>query len=161
MNKSLVQSDRLKDTIPCFTLFLYFSMTVSCCSLPKDAKGVSTWVLRSAFGLALVFIGVKHLMTVDSFAGFVAQDLGILSPLGELWAYIYAILLVVGGVLFVLDIHREKAAWAAGIALGSIVVGMLLKPLLGGVELGSVMPAVHNTWIWLLVYGYVVCCNNK
>ena len=134
---------------------------MSCCSLPKDAKGVSAWVLRSAFGLALVFIGVKHLMTVDSFAGFVAQDLGVLSPLGELWAYIYSILLVVGGVLFVLDIHRDKAAWAAGVALGSIVVGMLLKPLLGGVELGSVMPAVHNTWIWLLVYGYVVCCNNS
>ena len=131
-----------------------------CCTLPKDSKGIASFVVRYAFGFALLLIGLKHLMTVDSFAGFVAADLGSLAPLGELWAYVYSIFLIGAGVLFIADMHRDVAAWMSGIALGSIVVGMLLKPLLGGVELGSVMPAVHNTWIWLLVYLMVVkCCD--
>ena len=132
---------------------------MSCCSLPSHPKGVAGFVLRFSFGLSLLFVGLKHLMTIDGFSVFVAQDLGALAPLGQIWAYVYCVLLIAGGVLFVLGMYKDAAAWAAGLALGSIPVGMLLKPILGGVDLSAVMPAVHNTWIWVLVYFFVVKCS--
>jgi hypothetical protein len=132
---------------------------MSCCCLPKTTEGVGKFILRVTFGLALFLIGLKHLLTVGDFTSFVSADLGVLSPLGTLWAYIYSLLLVVGGALLVVDKYYQYAVWASGIALGSIVVGMLLKPLLGGADLGGVMPMVHNTWIWILVYFVVIKCS--
>jgi hypothetical protein len=137
------------------------SFYMSCCTLPKDSQGIAKFVFVKTFGFALLFIGLKHLMTVDGFAEFVAADLGPLAPLGSLWAYVYSVLLIVGGALYVLDKYAEYAAWCAGIALGSVVVGMLLKPLLGGAELGAVMPSVHNTWIWMLAYLMTLGCGKK
>ncbi|PIP65619.1 hypothetical protein COU77_02355 [Candidatus Peregrinibacteria bacterium CG10_big_fil_rev_8_21_14_0_10_49_16] len=122
------------------------------CKLPSDPKCVAAWVLRITFGLSALFIGLSHYMTIGSFSAFTASGLGPLSPLGTLWAYIYPGLLVIGGALFVLRMYVNVAVWAIGVAFGSVIVGMLLKPLLGGIPLSEVMPATINMYIYFFVF---------
>lgn len=119
---------------------------------------------RLSFGLGLLFVGLSHYMGLEEFVGFVSSGLGPLTPLGALWGYILPGLMVVGGGLFALGIYPEVAVWTAGLALGSIPPGLLLKPLLGDVALSDVMPGVINAFIWMFVYGVVVkcmCCSME
>lgn len=119
--------------------------------------------LRVGFGLSLMLVGIAHYMTMDAFAGMVTTGLGPIEMLGSLWAYILPALQIVGGALFVIGMYRIVATWAAGIALVSIAVGMLAKPVLSGVPLPDVMPSANNTFIWLLVFYFVVksgCCGS-
>lgn len=114
--------------------------------------------MRVAFGGALALVGVAHYMTLSGFKSMVSDGLGPVAPLGTIWAYVLPALMIVGGVLIVFKKKPDVAAWAAGVSLASIAVGMLLKPVLGGVALSEVMPAVINAFIWLLVYAMVVKC---
>ena len=132
---------------------------MSCCN-PKDPKTAAALALRVSFGLSLLLVGVAHYMTLDMFSGMVADGLGPLTFLGQIWAYVLPALQIVGGALFAVGMYYEIASWTAGIALGSIPVGMLLKPVLSGVALPDMMPAAINAFIWLLVFGWVVkCCT--
>ena len=93
----------------------------------------------------------------------VAGDLGPLTPLGNLWAYVLPILQVVGGGLILANKRPDVAVWCAGIALASIAVGMPLKAVVGGADLGGVMQAANNALLWLIVYALVVkgmCCGT-
>lgn len=126
----------------------------------NDPKTAAKLSLRVSFGLSLLLVGVAHYMTLDMFGGMVAEGLGPLSFLGNIWAYVLPALQIVGGALFAVGMYYEIAAWTSGIALGSIPVGMLLKPVLTGVALPDMMPAAINAFIWLLVYVMVVkCCT--
>lgn len=122
-------------------------------------------VLTVSFGLSLLLVGVAHYMTIADFAVMVSGGLGALTMLGTLWAYILPALMIVGGALYVVGMYKHIAAWASGIALGSIPVGMLLKSVLGGVALGEVMPFAINAFVWLIVYVFVVkmtsCCGGS
>ncbi len=116
--------------------------------------------LRLSFGLSLLLVGVAHYMSLDMFSGMVSDGLGPLTVLGQVWAYVLPALQIVGGALFAVGMYYEIAAWTSGIALGSIPVGMLLKPVLGGVALPDMMPAAINAFIWILGYVLVVkCCT--
>ena len=105
-------------------------------------------------------------MTVGMFKGMVAEGLGPLSSLGTLWAFILPILQIVGGGLVAIGMYMEIGAWAAGIALGSIPVGMLAKPILSGgqVGLGDAMPAAMNALLWLFLLVFIAkwscCCKG-
>lgn len=94
-----------------------------------------------------------------------SDGLGPLEFIGTIWSYILPALMIVGGALFAIGMYYEVAAWAAGVALGSIPVGMLLKPVLSGVALPDMMPAAINAFVWLLVYCFVVkscsCCGSN
>lgn len=137
---------------------------MSCCSLgsPKCAAKLS---LRVSFGVALLLVGVSHYMTLDMFMAMASDGLGPLEFVGTIWSYILPALMIVGGALFAIGMYYEVAAWAAGVALGSIPVGMLLKPVLSGVALPDMMPAAINAFVWLLVYYFVVkscsCCGGN
>jgi hypothetical protein len=138
-------------------------MGSSCC-LPKDPKCVAGWLIRLSFGLSLLFVGLAHYMEIEAFAPMVGQGLGPLGNLGELWAYIFPGLMVVGGVLLVLGQYLEVAVWTSGLALAAIPAGLTLKALFGEVALPDLMPGVINAFIWLLVFGCVVkccCCDKK
>ena len=135
------------------------------CCHPKDPKCVAKLALRIAFGGALALVGVNHYMSVGMFAGMVSSSLGPLSGLGTLWAYVLPALQIAGGVLIVAGYRMDIAAWCAGIALASIIIGSLMRPILGDASLGDpmVMGAVNNTFIWLLVYLMVIkglCCGT-
>jgi hypothetical protein len=57
----------------------------------------------------------------------------------------------------------DIAAWCGGVALLSIIIGMMLKDILGTVTMGEVAPAVQNALLWLLVYFFAVkshCCSG-
>ncbi len=127
----------------------------------KNPKAAMKLIVRVSFGLSLLLVGISHYMTFDMFMGMTTDGLGALTVLGTLWSYVLPALMIVGGALFTIGMFTEVAAWTAGIALGSIPVGMLLKPVLGAVPLPDMMPAAINAFIWLLVYVFVVkfsCC---
>jgi uncharacterized membrane protein YphA (DoxX/SURF4 family) len=117
-------------------------------------------LLRLSFGLSLLLVGVAHYMGLQGFTLMVSDGLGPLTPLGMLAAYILPALMIVGGGLLVLGMYTDVAVWASGIALAVIPVGVLLKPVLSGVSLADIMPAVINTYIWLLVWAFVVKCTH-
>lgn len=117
-----------------------------------------------SFGGALLLVGVAHYQGFAGFKGMVSGGLGPLAPLGTLWAYIFPLLMIVGGGLILAGKKSNIAAWCAGIALASIPVGMLLKTVIGGMPLEQMMGAVHMAFLWLLVYVLVVkfcmCCDK-
>jgi len=134
---------------------------MTCC--PKTAKGAAAICVRVSFGLSLLFVGLSHFMTMGAFKGMVVEGLGPLEPLGLLWAFILPALMIVGGALLAIGMYTEVASWAAGVAIGSIPVGMLIKPILGGVPLPNVMPAAINAFVWIIVYVLVIkmsCCGS-
>ncbi len=126
----------------------------------KSPKCAMKLVLRVTFGLSLLLVGIAHYMTLSMFQSMVSDGLGPLAFLGTLWAYILPALMIVGGALFVIGMYYDIATWASGIALGSIPIGMLLKPVLSGVALPDVMGMANNALIWIIVYALVVkCCT--
>ncbi|MDD5751428.1 MAG: hypothetical protein PHS73_02815 [Candidatus Peribacteraceae bacterium] len=131
-------------------------------AFPTHPQCIAALVLRVSFGLSLLFVGLVHYMNLTAFRGMVSEDLGALSMFGTLWAYILPALMIVGGALFVIGMFPQVAAWAAGVALGSIPAGMLLKSVLSGVSLANTMPAAVNAFIWLFVFFCTVrfwgCC---
>lgn len=130
----------------------------------KTPKAAAAMCMRISFGVSLLLVGLTHFMTIDAFKGMAMDGLGALEPLGALWAYIMPALMIVGGALIAIGMYLEIGAWAAGIALGSIPVGMLLKPVLSGASLADMMPAAINAFVWLLVYMFVIkfssCCGS-
>ncbi|PIR48777.1 hypothetical protein COU80_03740 [Candidatus Peregrinibacteria bacterium CG10_big_fil_rev_8_21_14_0_10_55_24] len=135
------------------------------CRFPKSPMGIATVLLRLSFGLSLLFVGLVHYMTFQPFKGMAMEGLGALEPLGMVWAFVLPALMIIGGALLALGFYMEVGSWAAGIALASIPVGMLLKPVLSGVSLPSVMPSAIDAFIWLIVYYLVVkscvCCTDN
>lgn len=134
---------------------------------PKSPKKIVAMALRYSLGLSLLFIGIIHYMDLANFTGMVTVGLGALEPLGVVWAYVLPALQIVAGALLVLGMMKEVAAWAGGIALGSIPAGLLLKPILSGGEISpiEVMPLVADTFIWLFVLYFVIksmcCCGSN
>lgn len=135
------------------------SMTIA---FPTHPKCIAALLLRVSFGLSLLFVGLVHYMTFTAFSGMVSENLGVLSILGTIWAYILPGLMIVGGALFVIGLFPEIAAWTAGIALASIPAGMLLQSVLTAVPLA--MNEAVNAFIWLLVFFFVAkssaCCGS-
>ena len=134
------------------------SLFIMTSSLPSDPKSIAAFIVRITFGLSILFIGLSHSMEVASFSTFTASGLGALAPFGTIWGYLLPGLMIVGGGLFVLGMYENLAVWSAGVAFGSIIVGMLLKPLLGGVPLSEVMPATINAYIYLFAFLMATKC---
>ncbi|MDA1208823.1 MAG: hypothetical protein O2904_02205 [bacterium] len=131
---------------------------MSCCT--SSPKGIAALCLRVSFGLSLLFVGLAHYMTMAGFKAMAMEGLGPLEPIGALWALILPALMIVGGALLAVGMYTEIAAWAGGVALGSIPAGMLLKAVVGGVQLPSLMPAAINGFIWLIVFMLVIKCTS-
>jgi hypothetical protein len=127
-----------------------------------SSAAVSVLLVRTFFGLSLLFIGLAHYMTIRDFVTMVSEGLGPLEGLGTMWAYILPGLLVCGGVLYALGMYAATATWLTGIALGSIPAGLLLKPIMTGVPLTQAMPPAVNALVWVVVYLLVSkYCTNR
>lgn len=133
--------------------------------LPQCPLCIVGTVARLSLGASLVFVGLVHYMTFESFSGMVSEDLAALSFLGTLWAYILPALMIVGGALLALGMFTEIALWASSIALGSIPAGMLLKSVISGLPLSETMQPAINALIWLIALIVITkvsdaCCEN-
>ena len=134
-----------------------------CCS--THPKSVAACILRVSFGLSLLLVGFTHYMDFNNFLSFTVKGLGMFDALGFAWAFVLPLLMIFGGALITLGIFFEMGTFAAGIALGSIPVGLMLKSTLGGMTLSDTMPGAVYAWIWILVYYFVVksachgCCK--
>ena len=120
-------------------------------------------LIRIGFGFSILFVGLVHYMTLEGFVAMTSEDLGALEIVGTVWAYVLPALMIIGGALFVIGMYKHIAAWAAGLALISIPVGMLLKPVLSGIPLSGVMTMANNAFLWLIIYYIVVktsCCEE-
>ena len=130
----------------------------------SSPKRVAALAIRLSFGLTLLLVGIDHVLNQPGFAtGMVASNLGSLEPLGQIWGYVLPILQIVGGACIATGMYLNLGVWSAGLALGSIPVGMTLKALLSESTLPDVMPMVNNTYIWLLLFVLVVktsCCGS-
>lgn len=128
-------------------------------------------LLRVFFGLSLIFVGIAHYKTIGEFATFVGDGLGPLTPAGVAWGYILPGLMILGGAMFVIGKWPIVGVWAAGLALGSIPAGVLLKSVITDMTLGDTMPGAINAFTWLIVYMFAVkafcdchkkkCCDGK
>ena len=128
-------------------------------------KGVLALILRVSLGLSMVFHGATLYKDFAGFAGMTAGGLGPLAPVGTAWAYLMPALLILGGVLIALNYYFIYGVWLAGLALGSIPAGMLVKPLLSATSGGDMMGAANNAFIWLIMLTLVVklskcCCGS-
>lgn len=136
---------------------------MSCCKL-DDPKSVLGCGFQVSFGLSLALVGLAHYMSLDAFSGMVSEGMGPLSGLASLWAYILPALQIVGGVLLVAKQQKLIAVWCVTVALGSIAVGLLLKPVVGGADLGAVMPMAQNALLWLVFFAVgmkLSCCGGE
>ena len=123
-------------------------------SIPKNPKAIIGTVLRITFGFAILFIGVSHYQGIGEFVGMTTSELGPLSFFGAVWAHILPALMIIGGALFVLKKKPVISTWCITIALASIVVGMLLKPVISGNPgmLGSAMSMAQSAFMWLIFF---------
>ena len=130
---------------------------------PSTPKGVVALALRLSFGLTLLFVGIDHYIHSPEFVtNMVASGLGPLEAAGTLWGYILPALQIIGGACIATGYAMHTGVWAAGLALGSIPVGMVLKAVLSGTGdpgLSDVMPMINNTWLWLITFALVVKCS--
>lgn len=131
------------------------------CCCPTSPKCIAKCLFKIGFGGSLALVGVAHFKDMQGFSDMVAGGFtGVLANLAGLWAYILPLLMIVGGALLVVGYRLDIAAWAAGVALVSIALGMALKAILGTLPLGEVMPAVQNALLWSLLYLFVVKCGG-
>lgn len=142
--------------------FPTFSMCYSSCG----NKAVAQQLLRTGFGLSLVFTGIAHYRDITAFAESVSKDLGPewLMSIGWVWGYILPALFIIGGLAFTFNLFTRLGVWAAGIGLASIPAGVMLKSAITGVSLGDTMPLALNAFLWLLVFIIAAkstdCCDD-
>lgn len=131
--------------------------------LPQHPLCIAGTVARMSLGLSLLCVKLVHYMSFGSFVGMVSEDLGALTMLGVLWAYILPALMIIGGALLVLGMFDEVAVWCASLALGSIPAGLLLKSVLSGLPLSETMQPAINALIWLIALVVITrvtgCCT--
>ncbi|MFH0770505.1 MAG: hypothetical protein V1926_03960 [Candidatus Peregrinibacteria bacterium] len=135
---------------------------LSCLKNPKCSFGL---LLRISFGVSLLFMGLTHYMNLAGFVAMARDGMGALEFVGVIWAYILPALMILGGALVAVGLFPEIGVAASAVALGSIPVGMLARPVLTGVSVTDVMPAAINAFIWLIVLFLVVktmgcCCGG-
>lgn len=138
-------------------------MCKSSCSSPAKA------LARISFGLSLLFVGIVHYMSFSDFQAMVVAGTEPIAGLAMIWAYVLPGLMILGGLLYTFGMFMCAGSWAAGLALGSIPAGMLLKSVLNPeiAPLGDTMPMAINTFVWIIVMVLVtkkctsVCCRDK
>lgn len=116
-------------------------------------KHASRMIARVSFGLALLFIGIAHYRDISGYVTMVSSNLGPIEMLGTIWGYILPALMIIGGALFTIGMFPAVAVWTAGIAIGSIPAGMMLKTALStNASLGDSMAGAVTAFTWLIVF---------
>ncbi len=114
-----------------------------------------TWILnfslRASLGVTLVIFGISFYRDFAPFHANVTDGLGGIEFLGTLWTYLLPALFIFAGGLLLIGRYAFITAWIAGIALGSIPVGMALKVLMTNYPLEGALTFIYPIFIWLLV----------
>ncbi len=107
----------------------------------------------------MLLIGISLYRDFAPFWGNVTVGLGRAETFGTIWAYILPGLFIFSGGMMIIGRYSFIPAWTAGIALGSIPVGMSLKTLMTNFPLPDVLEFVSPMFVWLLVY--YACVNMR
>ena len=127
---------------------------------------VARWLPKIGFGLVLAGYGVNHYRNIDAFVGMsqgVYPTMPALGSLAGVLAYIFPLLMIVGGVLFAIG----QLCWLSKSCILAALAGILgwagLAVLVGdGATSGNMMPMIQNAAVLLILY-YVIkkmCCKS-
>ena len=100
----------------------------------------------------MLLMGIAAFRNFAPFSALVTDDLGSLSFLGTVWAYLLPALLIFGGSMLAIGRYSSIAAITGGIAFGSVPVGLMLKNTFGGAPLPDVAAAAYPAIIWLVAF---------
>lgn len=103
-------------------------------------------------GITMLLMGIAAFRNFAPFSALVVDDLGSLSFLGTIWAYLLPALLIFGGSMLAIGRYASVAAITGGIAFGSVPVGLMLKNTFGGAPLPDVAAAAYPAIIWLVAF---------
>ncbi len=118
----------------------------------KSVSVTSNMVLRVPLGLAMLMVGASAYRDFAPFVANVTDGLGWASTFGYIWAFLLPALMIFGGGLLVIGRYSYIAALAGGIALGSVPIGLILKNIITGVPLPSMLSASYPTIVWMMAF---------
>lgn len=118
----------------------------------KSTSFVSNLILRVSVGISMILIGIAEYRDFAPFVANVTDGLGFLSAFGTVWAYIMPALLVFGGGMLAIGRYSLITAWAGGVAIGLIPIGLLLKTIMTGSPLPDILTAVYPMLIWFIAF---------
>ncbi len=119
---------------------------------PKSTSSVSNLLLRVSIGVSMIFIGIAQYRDFAPFVANVTDGLGFLSAAGTVWSYFLPALLIFGGGMLTVGRYSFVTAWAGGIAIGSIPIGLLLKTVMSGSPLPDILTAIYPMLIWFIAF---------
>ena len=128
----------------------------------------ASWFPRIGLGVAIAGYGVNHLRFIGDFVAFAQSpypSIPVLTQLVGLLAYVFPLLMIVGGVLFAVGQLKRVSKFCILASLGGIIGWGGLGVMVGGPAAGGqMMEGIQNAIGFLLAY-YVVkklsCCGCK
>lgn len=118
----------------------------------KSAPAVLSLVLRVSVGGSLLLMGISEYRDFAPFVANVTDGLGWLATAGTIWAYLLPALIIFGGGLLAVGRYPFIVAWTGGVALGSIPLGLMLKTLMTGSPLPTIIDAATPALLWIIVF---------
>ena len=125
---------------------------------PRSASQVSNAILRVAIGLTMVMVGISAYRDLAPFLANITDSLGPLEIVGTVWGMLLPALLIFGGGLLAVGRYSFLAAWAGGVALASVPLGVVLKTIMTGLPLPSTLSASYPSIVWLI--GFYLAVNR-
>ncbi len=122
----------------------------------KSTSFVSNLILRVSVGISMILIGIAVYRDFAPFMANVTDGLGFLSVFGTVWSYIMPALLIFGGGMLAVGRYSLVTAWAGGVAIGLIPIGLLLKTIMTGSPLPDILIAIYPMLIWLIAFHLAV-----
>ncbi len=118
----------------------------------KSTSAVLGGILRVSVGGSLLLMGISEYRDFAPFVANVTDGLGWLATVGMIWAYLLPALMIFGGGLLAVGRYSCIAAWTGGLALGSIPLGLMLKTLMTGSPLPTIIDAATPALLWIVVF---------
>ena len=115
-----------------------------------STAAVSNLILRVSVGVTMALIGISEYRDFAPFVLSVTDGLGWMSFPGTVLAYILPALLIFGGGMLAIGRYSFITAWAGGIALGIIPVGLVLRTVMTGSPLPDMLTAAYPPVVWFI-----------
>lgn len=100
----------------------------------------------------MVLIGISAYRDFAPFVANVTDGLGWFSSFATVWSFLLPALLIFGGGFLVIGRYGYIAALTGGTALATVPIGLLLKTIIGGLPLPTMLSAAYPTIVWIVAF---------
>lgn len=118
----------------------------------KSAPAIISSILRISVGGSVLLMGISGYRDFAPFVANVTDGLGWMTVVGTVWAYLLPAFMIFGGGLLAVGRYPSIAAWTGGIALGSVPLGLMLKTLMTGSPMPTIIDAATPALLWIIVF---------